>query len=147
MPLVGRYPLSVCIACALHLVWAVGLLHQPDAIHATGLYTIMAISGDSVTIAAAIFAAVAVLASVGLVFRPTSGLYAAIFILPQQVVLWFSMVGAAHAMWLGVYADGVARTSWFLIVDQLPIVLIAFGHMAALLFIAAEHHVKQGQQQ
>lgn len=133
---VSRYPISICIACAMHLIWAAGLLMEPQAINATGVYTILVIA-QSPTIAAAIFFSVAVMASVGLLFE--NPLIRTLLIIWQQLILWFSMIGAVHAMYLGTYADGVERVSWFLIVDQIPVVLIAYGHMLALLFIAAEH--------
>ncbi len=39
-------------------------------------------------------------------------------------------------MVLGQFADGIQRSHWFLIVDQIPIILIALGHTTALLVIA-----------
>jgi hypothetical protein len=131
--MVGRYPISICMACVLHVIWAVGLWVEPASIHATGLYTVMVIARDT-TIAALIFAGVAVLATIGLASKRHAVQVA--MILPQQIVLWFSVVGALHAMYLGQFADGVQRAHWFLIVDQVPVVLITLGHTAALIFIA-----------
>jgi hypothetical protein len=136
--LVGRYPITICIACIMHLIWTVGLLIDADAIQATGLYTVLIVAQDAFG-AALIFGGVAILACIGLHigWNRTLGVF---LILPQQVVLWFSVVGALHAMYLGQFADGVQRAHWFLIVDQIPVVLIAVGHTAALLFIAENRH-------
>lgn len=129
------YPTVVGIAVALHAIWAIGLVFDPDAIHATALHAMLAVTGAALP-AAGVFAAVATLAAVGMMTGRMP--VRVILILPQHVVLWISVAGAVYAMWLGQYADGVARDHWFLIVDQVPVVLIACGHTAALLFIAAE---------
>jgi hypothetical protein len=136
--LVGRYPISICMACIMHMVWAVGLMLEPGAINATGLYTVLIVARDTIT-ASAVFGSVAILAMVGLRTGWDRAL-GVLLILPQQIILWFSVVGAAHAMYLGQFADGVQRAHWFLIVDQLPVILIAVGHTAALLFIAENRH-------
>ncbi len=127
------YPISVMIAIAMHFIWTAGLLIEPSAIHATGLHTMLIISQNSAA-AAAIFGASAVLACAGLAIRRRW--LRVTLLLPQQAALWVSVVGAMNAMALGMFADGVFRTHWFLIVDQIPVVLIALGHTAALLLIA-----------
>jgi hypothetical protein len=127
------YPITVCITIALHVIWAVSLVIDPTAINATGLRTMLLVARDT-DMAAAIFAAVAVAATVGLISK--GRFLRVLLILPQQAVLWFSVMGAINAMWLGQFADGVQRSHWFLIVDQMPVVLIALGHTLALLLIA-----------
>lgn len=135
--LIGRYPISITIACVMHLIWAVGLGIEPGSINATGLHAVLVLA-RSPEMAAFIFASVATLAMFGVAFHHP-GLRVAL-ILPQQGVLWFSVIGATNAMYLGQFADGVQRAHWFLIVDQIPVVLIAIGHTAALLFIAERGH-------
>ncbi|MBX3579934.1 MAG: hypothetical protein KF723_22250 [Rhizobiaceae bacterium] len=129
------YPTVVGIAIALHLIWAVGLIADPQAIHATALHAMLAVTGSSIA-SAGVFAAVATLAVVGMVAHRVP--VRVILILPQHLVLWISVAGEAYAMWLGQFADGTIRSHWFLIVDQVPVILIACGHTAALLFITAE---------
>jgi TM2 domain-containing membrane protein YozV len=87
-------------------------------------------------VAGYVFLGVASLAMIGLAARNRH--LRVYLILPQQLILWFSVVGAAHAMYLGQFADGIQRAHWFLVVDQVPIVLIALGHTVALLFIASD---------
>lgn len=130
---ISRYPVSVCVACTMHAIWSLGLVLEPTAINATGLHTVLVIAREPIY-ASFLFAIVAFLAVLGVIARETWR--RVIFMLPQQIVLWFSVVGAAHAMYLGQFADGVERGHWFLIVDQIPVILIAAGHTAALLFIA-----------
>lgn len=126
-------PISVCIAIALHLVWTVGLYMEPSAINATGLHTMLTIAHSPRT-AAIIFGMVAFLACMGLFVRRRW--LSVCLLLPQQAALWVSVVGAVSAMMLGEFADGIQRAHWFLIVDQVPIVLIALGHTMALLTLA-----------
>lgn len=130
---ISRYPISICVACVMHAIWAIGLALEPSSINATGLFTVMIIANDPLA-AAAIYGAVATLAILGVMSSRTE--LRVILITPQQVILWFSVVGAIHAMYLGQYADGVQRAHWFLIVDQIPVVLVSIGHTAALLLIA-----------
>lgn len=133
--LVGRYPIVICIAIALHLVWSLGLLMDPVAVNATGPHALLIIAGDA-SKASLLFVTVAALASIG-VMEPQHP-WRALFILPQQIVLWFSAVGAGRAMFLGTFADGTIRTSWFLIVDQVLIVLLTLGHTVSLLLMTRD---------
>lgn len=132
---IGYYPIIVCVTIALHLIWSVGLALEPAAVNATGPYAILIVA-RSPNIAAAIFAGVALLAIAGLLLKRRR--YRFLLILPQQAVLWFSIFGAVNAMVLGQFADGVQRAHWFLIVDQVPTVLIALGHTIAILLIAGK---------
>jgi hypothetical protein len=128
-----RYPVIVGVAIMLHLIWASGLWMQPAAIHATALYPILLVTHSS-SVASLIFAIVAVLALTGLLI--TGRWKRCLFLLPQQAALWLSVTGSVHAMSLGQFADGVQRAHWFLIVDQIPVVLIAMGHTFALMLIS-----------
>ena len=131
------YPIVICIAIALHISWAAGLTIEPSVIHATALHTLLRVTG-SPQIAAFVYGTVAALAIAGLLSPCRS--VRVWLILPQQIVLYaFSVSGVAYAMFLGQFADGTSRTHWFLIVDQIPIILIAFGHSAALALIAGKH--------
>lgn len=137
---ISRYPISICVACAMHFIWAIGLAVEPTAINATGLFTVLIIARDSY-IAAALYGLVAVMAMIGVMSKRPE--WRVLLILPQQIILWFSVVGAVHAMYLGQFADGVLRERWFLIVDQVPVVLITLGHTAALLFIAEHRNARE----
>lgn len=133
------YPTIVAVATIMHLVWAVGLMADPLAHTATPIHTLieflsLVLTSDDVDIyAAVVFVSVAFLAICGLI--KSNPLIRGGLILPQHLVLWVSAGGAVYAMWTGQYADGVIRSHWFIIVDQIPILLITLGHSAALLFI------------
>ena len=130
-------PIIICVTIVMHLTWCVGLMIEPSVIQATALHTLLRATG-SPQIAAGVYGGVAVLAIGGLL-SPCRSVRVCL-ILPQQIVLYlFSVSGVTYAMSLGQFADGTFRTHWFLIVDQIPIVLIAFGHSAAMFLIADKH--------
>ena len=56
-------------------------------------------------------------------------------LLPQQFVLTLSAADAVWCMWRGQYADGYVPVggSWFILKDQLPILVAAGLHSYALL--------------
>ncbi len=133
-----RYnPTVVGITVALHLVWATGLFFEPDIIHATALHTMLILTGDPF-LAALVFGAVAILAMLGILTEPLNDRI--LLILPQHLVLWISAVGVFYAMYIGQFADGVQRSHWFLVVDQIPVVLLACGHTVALILMARGGH-------
>lgn len=125
------------LAIIMHLVWAGVLSFDADAINATGPHALLLIARRP-DIAAGVLFTVAVLAIVGCSIEER--VPRIVLLLPQQVILWFSLIGAANAMWMGQFADGTVRSSGFLVVDQIPVVLVALGHTAALLWIARGEH-------
>jgi len=56
-------------------------------------------------------------------------------LMPQQLLLFISAGGAAEAIIKGQFADGVLRSHAFLLVDQCPMILIAFFHSWAMMLI------------
>lgn len=131
------YPTVVGITVALHLVWATGLFFNPSSIHATALHAMFTLTGDPF-LGAIIFGTVALLAVLGLMAHEVRD--QVLLILPQHTVLWVSAVGAGWAMYSGQYADGTERDHWFIVVDQVPIILLALGHTVALVFISRRNH-------
>lgn len=127
-------PLTICVAIAMHLIWSVSLGVDPSGMGVTAISMLQAVPGVNYVIAALIFGTVAFLATIGLIMREPA--LRVMFILPQQVTLWFSFVGVAHAVWVGHFASGYVASPLYLLMDQVPVVLIAIGHTAALLLIA-----------
>jgi hypothetical protein len=68
-------------------------------------------------------------------FRMKNKIDNVLMLLPQQLLLYLSAGGAIEAIWRGHFADGVERSHAFLLVDQCPLVLIAFFHSWALMLI------------
>lgn len=129
----GPVHIIVTAACALHFVQAACLLADPAAEHVTSIHTIAALIGVPWTIGAFVF--VAAMAFASFFFRHTP--MRALFLAPQQAVLFVSGLGAISAMHLSHYADGVMRSQAFLVADQVPVVLFALGHAWAIVDIIA----------
>ncbi len=126
-----RYPISIVMAITMHLVWAVGLLIDNAAVNATGLHALHTIFQQHDITTAAVILAVVAAAVTGLFVRGTQA--KVLLLIPQQILLWFSVAGVSYAMLIGRFADGVQRSHLFLVVDQIPVILVALGHTAALL--------------
>lgn len=134
-------PIIILVAIGLHLVWAVGLAIDPAAHNATALHALLLITSNAI-VASAILTTIACLASLGCawhwggVYSIPSRIWRALLILPQQCILIMSSIGALNAMLIATFADGVVRPRWFIIVDQVPVILITVGHVTALAHIA-----------
>lgn len=72
---------------------------------------------------------VAFLALMGLFAPKPAGLF---FLLPQQLVLICAAFGAVQCMITGTFADGVVRSTPFLVADQSPAVIAAVLHTLAV---------------
>lgn len=135
-----RLPIIVLVAIALHGVWAVGLLIDPSAHYATAVHALMLLTKHTM-VAALILLVVASSASLGIGWRRNVWVFPAhtvraILILPQQCLLIMSSIGALSAMLASSFVDGVIRPLWFIVVDQVPVILITIGHFTALAHIA-----------
>lgn len=135
----ARLPIIILVAIALHIVWAIGLAVNPAASNATAVHALMLLTKYT-DVAALILAVAAAFASVGVGWRWAWGLPARLWrvllLLPQQCLLMISSIGAMDAMLSSSFADGVARPLWFIVVDQIPVILITLGTLTALVHIA-----------
>lgn len=113
----------------LHLVWGLTLLQSVDPLNVTAISTIVSLGITSAPMAGYFYLFVAMMAILGLFGPKPAGFF---FLLPQQVVLICSAFGAIQAMVTGVFADGVVRSTTFLIADQSPAVIAAIVHSLAV---------------
>ncbi len=125
------FPISVLVASALHLVWALGLSIDPASRYATAIHALLLIT-DNTHLAAAVLVVVALLALVGAFLPLWSRAIRVLMMLPQQVVLVMSSMAAGSAMASRSFADGVLRPFWFITVDQVPVIIITVGYLIAL---------------
>lgn len=135
-----RLPIIIIVAISLHLIWAVGLAIDPAAHQATALHALLLLTSNPIT-ASAVLTIIACLAGLGCTWQwDLLGLpmriWQALLILPQQCILIMSSIGCINAMLNSAFVDGVARPRWFIIVDQIPIILITVGHVTAVASIA-----------
>jgi hypothetical protein len=120
--------IMVLYAIALHLSWAVILLFDHQAINATALNALARyIYPPELLVWVIASAAIAALIALS-TRRP----WIVLLLLPQQVLLMMSASGAAEAIWLSQFADGVIRSRSFIAADQLYSILAAIGHTAAI---------------
>lgn len=128
---IKSHPVSIMVMCAigLHLAWAVAIFCDDAALGATGInalhrYVMSPNLLAGMIVACAMLAFLAVLTQ-----RP----WIVLLLLPQQVLLMISALGAIDAIWLAQFADGVFRPRAFIFVDQIIYVIAAGGHTAAVI--------------
>lgn len=129
----------ILYAVALHLIWAIAGIHDHSAYNSTALAAIFRMFQDATPV---ILIIVAVLAFIAVELRQTAVVTFAL-ILPQQTVLIISAFGSLHAMIAGHYADGIERSQAFIVADQVPAILAALGHTAAIIqFVLREARIR-----
>lgn len=95
----------------------------------TAISSIVKLGITSAQSASYFYLMIAFLASIGLVAPKPAGFF---FLLPQQTVLLLSAIGALGAMISGTFADGIVRSSAFLVADQAPVVVAAVLHTISI---------------
>jgi len=127
-----RRPLPVMIiyAIVLHLCWGILGTIDDTTYLSTAASAPFRLFGNLTGLVCIVVAAAAL---TGLIARFRSPLASLMCMLPQQSLLIISAVGAAHAIYLGQFADGVVRSRFFIAADQLPAILAAIGHTVSML--------------
>ena len=120
----------VLYGCVLHLIWAAALWASDTAVNGTAMNALYVVFGSTRVLFVALIL-VATSAAIGAVFKSKHSFW--FLLLPQQTFLLISAAGAFSAMWLGHFADGVARSQAFIVSDQIYPILTAVGHSIALL--------------
>lgn len=128
---VGRYPLIICTAIALHVWWAGWLLVDPASAYATAPHALLVWIGNPTDTAFVLFVAAA-FAIVGLVFVHLDSRLRVILLGGQQFILVLSSFGICNAIILGQFADGVQRSHGFLATDQGLFVLVTIANWISL---------------
>lgn len=122
--------LIVVYAIALHTTWALCLLIDPAAAGATAMFSAKVLGAFA---GAMIYLAVSAMALMSL---SQVGVWRPLLMLPQQTLLVMSSIMATQAMWMGHFADGVARSHFFIIADQSPAVIAMAIHTYAVVLAA-----------
>lgn len=125
-------------ACIMHFIWGTSLIIDPVAGGATALSVAMRVFGGHYGAAAAMYG-VATLALFGIVKFHAS--FTKVWcMLPQQAMLVLSAGAVTSAMISSHFADGVMRSRAFIVVDQLPSLLIAVFHVIVVIRMAIVAH-------
>ena len=129
-----RTSFIVWYAVLQHVFWALLLVIDPRAAWCTGLHSILDIFSGSVSSSIAMLVLATITSMVALFMQMS--LLRFMLLIPQQLILLISGIGAIHAMRLSQFADGVVRPWAFIAADQTPYVLVAALHTLAIL----DHH-------
>ncbi len=121
--------LVLTYAIILHATWGVLLVTSDHKLRATPLTYVLEVFGQRAGGLAFLAAAAAALWGM---FRPGwRGFYASV---PQNAMLFLAASAGIVAVASGHYPDGVVRPQEFILADQIPMILIAPLHAAALAF-------------
>ncbi len=117
--------ITVLIAVAIHATWAMLILHDESALNANAVHALFRFV-QSPQLLALVLMLVAASALAG------SFIGNMWLLMPQQVVLVLSGVGAIESIWLAQFADGVLRPHAFIMADQVYSIYLAIGHTVAI---------------
>ena len=120
-------------AMAQHLAWAAFVMVDPAARGASPLAIFASWPTWAMVVVLVLVTALAAGASLVPVAARLGRLWRITLMLPQQTVLVASALHVCLLVWSQHYADGIIRPFFFMAADQLPVVLIAIVHTAALL--------------
>jgi hypothetical protein len=126
----ANFPI-ILIAVAYHYIEAACLWLDHAASNATGV-RVLALIFHAPSLPWVI-AAAATCAWGG--FRARRKVVTLLLLSPQQLLLFLGAGGAVEAIWTSQFADGVARSQAFILVDQCPTILMTVFHYWAMVLI------------
>jgi hypothetical protein len=120
------------IVAVMHMIQGLIMFFSDESIGATPLSELLYIFNSRFIVSELLILGVPL--TLFAVFWPhLSRFYRFLLMLPQQTFVTVSAFGAIQAMLLGSYADGTIRSSWFIVGDQIPIVMLAVAHSVAVI--------------
>lgn len=125
------FPISVLVASGVHLVWALGLLMDTAAQRATAIHALVLVVGGT-PLASTVLVVVSLLALAGSFAPSLRRTPRVLMLLPQQCVLIMSTISACDVVATGTLLDGSQKPVWYLVVAQIPIVMITAGYLLSL---------------
>ena len=123
--------LVVILCSVIHCAWGIGLLVAP--FRTTGIDLILTLSHSNHVVAGLIFISAGLLATVSTWSYFDKAIIHVLLFMPQQTLLFISMIGALQSMSLGRFADGVPRPLLFIFIDQIYLVVLCFFHIFAII--------------
>ncbi len=113
----------------IHGAWGIALLQA--TLQTTGIDLMMHLCGGNV-LAGLAFIAAGMLASISTWSTFEDPMTHIALLMPQQFLMFVSMVGAMQSMFLGRFADGIVRPPMFIFVDQVWLIVLCIAHVAAI---------------
>lgn len=126
----------------MHISWGTVLLFDDSPLNITAISTISRTFGSRFVIGPLLIL-IGVCAAISAWRAKTPNMIDLLLILPQQFILVESSFGAILCIARGSFADGVVRDRAFLFTDQIPMVIAASLHTAALLNFFARNIVRR----
>ncbi len=127
----------ILFATLIHYIWGIVTILPPGE-QTTGTSSVKALfGGDDVTVGV-IFLIAAFCASIALCHTFERTWLNVLLVMPQQLLLLVSSIGAIECVWAGQFADGIVRSHEFILEDQAPIIILCYLHAVAI--IAAQQH-------
>lgn len=106
-------------------IWGAVILFHPEAMKATPMSTLAQFFNQSqYALSVALLSSVAATFT-ALAFDNRVDVRSMILLIPQQFLMVMAAGGSVLAVYQGEYADGVQRSHWFILADQLPWILAA----------------------
>jgi len=136
-----NYPI-ILIAVAQQIIVGVCLMITPDTVMVTAVHSLYHIVVSDPEWLGFIMIDAALLAALG--FMCQRKVNTLMCLLPQQLLLYIAAGGSVNAILHGAYADGVVRSSAFLLADQVSTALIAIFHTWGMLLILVYGEDKEG---
>lgn len=124
-------PMMIVFVSALHLFWAIAIWFDVSAASATppsAIYRTFGSATSYLLLMASIFSAL------GLIVHRR---WVIMFMMPQQLLLTISAIGAVIAIYTSAYADGIVRPRGFIAADQAPIIIMTVAYTISIVKAAA----------
>lgn len=123
-------PLMVSYCIILHLSWAYLIYLNPHtALGATGTSALLDVMRSDLIVMVALI--ISSLQAIVALYVPMP--WNVVLLLPQQVLLLISALGAADAIYLSHFADGVERSREFIAADQIHLIYCSVAHALAII--------------
>lgn len=125
--------IPIIVLAAMHLLWGLTLQSVAEARSATPVSELVRVFTPSLL--PWLLYAAAILAVAERVLRSSGWPWWLVLAMltPQQILITLSAGAGLYAMHAGHYADGTVITPAAILVDQLPVVSLATGHLIATL--------------
>lgn len=119
-------------AIVLHLVWGLAMIYDVSATYPTATSNLSELFHSRQLAGAALIGAALLTELACNRFRSWPSLVTLLLMVPQQLLLVMSALGAADAVWHSRFADLEVRPRPFIFVDQFPAILAALTHSGAM---------------
>lgn len=123
--------LLIVAVSAIHCAWGVALMVSPLRI--TGISLILELCRGNNYLAGLIFILAGLLATISVWSNLRTQLRHLMMFLPQQFLLFVSMIGSIESIASGSFPNGEHISPLFVFVDQIYLIVLCFFHIFAII--------------